>query len=122
MLWWNQGCQPLPLRYGGYPELLSSQRSLKMEARGRRGGQRGRSHDREVRVQCAPRLGPSLLALKMEGGGLEPVAARGFWELERGGGVRFSHRTSMKRSSLASTLLFTQRDPKQTSDPGSIRQ
>ena len=72
-------------------------------------------------MQCAPRLGPSLLALKREGGGHKPVAARGFWELE-GGGVRFSRRTSIKRSSLANTLLFTQRDPKQTSDPESIRQ
>lgn len=42
---------PLPLKYGGHPELSSSQMSLKMEARGRRGGQRGHGRDREIRVQ-----------------------------------------------------------------------
>ena len=38
------------------------------------------------RSECrnGPRLGPSLLALTMEGGGHQPAAAHGFWELERG--------------------------------------
>ena len=30
------------------------------------------------------RLGPSLLASKMEGGGHEPTTAHGFWELGKG--------------------------------------
>ena len=50
----SAGCGQVLLKY------------LLVEEGGRSGGQRGRSHYREVRVQCAPRLGPSLLALKTE--------------------------------------------------------
>lgn len=109
MLWWNVGCHSLTLRYGGYSELSSShERSLKMEARGRREevredaatGDQSAVMRRDLTLHCWPwrwREGSRACGCT--------------WLLGAGGEESGSPTELPEIDQLSNTLLFTQRDP-----------